>query len=82
MKERLGVLLLGLGTVYGAETTGGLMIRHTFTQSELAKMLGVSRQWINNALGQLKKAGALRIVKGRFLIQNEMLVKVPRDLVQ
>lgn len=72
---RLGILLLGLGTAYGAETEEGLLIRYAFTQSDLAKMIGVSRQWVNNALGHFQKRGAISIVKGRFLIRNRMILK-------
>lgn len=75
VEGRLGILLLALGTAYGAETEDGLLIRYTFTQTDLAKMIGVSRQWINNALGQFQKKGALSIVKGRLLIRNKMMLK-------
>ena len=75
VEGRLGILLLGLGTAYGVETADGLLIRYTFTQTDLAKMIGVSRQWVNNALGHFQKKGALTIVKGRFLIKNQLLLK-------
>lgn len=75
VEGRLGILLLGLGTAYGAETEDGLLIRYAFTQSDLAKMIGVSRQWVNNALGHFQKKGAISIVKGRFLIRNKMILK-------
>jgi predicted DNA-binding protein (UPF0251 family) len=38
-------------------------------------MIGVSRQWVNNALGHFQKKGAISIVKGRFLIRNKMILK-------
>lgn len=72
---RLGILLLGLGTCYGVETADGLLIRYAFTQTDLAKMIGVSRQWVNNALGHFQKKGALATVKGRFLIKNQSILK-------
>lgn len=75
VEGRLGILLLALGIAYGTETNDGLLIRYAFTQSDLAKMIGVSRQWVNNALGQFQKKGALSIVKGRFLIKNKMILK-------
>ena len=75
VEGRLGILLLGLGTAYGVKTDDGLLIRYAFTQSDLAKMIGVSRQWVNNALGHFQKKGALTIVKGRFLIRNELILK-------
>lgn len=75
VEGRLGILLLGLSTAYGAETEDGLLIRYAFTQSDLAKMIGVSRQWVNNALGHFQRKGALSIVKGRFLIRNKTILK-------
>lgn len=76
VEGRLGILLLGLGTAYGTKSRSGLLIRYTFTQTDLAKMIGVSRQWVNNALGHFQRKGALSIVKGRFLIKNpEILMR-------
>lgn len=75
VEGRLGILLLGLAAAYGAETEEGLLIRYAFTQSDLAKMIGVSRQWVNNALGHFQRKGALSIVKGRFLIRNKTVLK-------
>ena len=75
VEGRLGILLLGLSAAYGAETDDGLLIRYAFTQTDLAKMIGVSRQWVNNALGHFQRKGALSIVKGRFLIRNKTILK-------
>jgi CRP-like cAMP-binding protein len=76
VEGRLGILLLGLGTAYGTEVHNGLMIRYTFTQTDLARMIGVSRQWVNTALSHFRKKHALKIVKGRFLIEDpEILVQ-------
>lgn len=75
VEGRLGILLLGLGSAYGVETQDGLLIRYTFTQTDLARMIGVSRQWVNNALGHLQKKGAITIVKGRFLIKDRKFLK-------
>jgi CRP-like cAMP-binding protein len=75
VEGRLGIVLLGLATAYGAETKDGLLIRYAFTQSDLAQMIGVSRQWVNNALGQFQRKGAISIVKGRLLIKNKLILK-------
>jgi CRP/FNR family cyclic AMP-dependent transcriptional regulator len=75
VEGRLGILLLALGTTYGVETPDGLLIRNTFTQTDLAKMIGVSRQWVNNALRHFQKKGAVATVNGRFLIKNQLLLK-------
>lgn len=59
VEGRLGILLLGLGSAYGTEVHNGLMIRYTFTQTDLARMIGVSRQWVNIALSQFRKKKTL-----------------------
>jgi CRP/FNR family transcriptional regulator, cyclic AMP receptor protein len=67
---RLAALLVGLGTAYGAGTSEGLLIRYPFTQSDLAEMIGSTRQWVNHTLGEFQANGVLSISHGRVLIRN------------
>ena len=67
---RLSVLLLSLSNVYGINRPDGVLIRHAFTQTDLGRMVGVSRQWVNTALGRLQKENAISVVRGRFLIRD------------
>jgi CRP-like cAMP-binding protein len=68
---RLRILLLGLGAAYGRTTKDGIQIQYRFTQSDLANMIGVTRQWLNNALGQFKKKGILTIGDGLITVRNQ-----------
>jgi CRP/FNR family cyclic AMP-dependent transcriptional regulator len=67
---RLAALLVGLGTAYGVETPEGLLIRHPFTQTDLAEMIGSTRQWVNHTLGHFQTRGVLSTVQGRILIRD------------
>lgn len=67
---RLAVLLVALGSAYGLDTPQGLLIRHPFTQTDLAEMIGSSRQWVNRTLGQFQTQGVLGKLGGRILIRN------------
>jgi CRP/FNR family transcriptional regulator, cyclic AMP receptor protein len=67
---RLAALLVGLGTAYGLETREGLLIRLPFTQTDLAEMIGSTRQWVNRKLGLFQARGILRVVRGRIVIQD------------
>jgi CRP/FNR family transcriptional regulator, cyclic AMP receptor protein len=70
VEGRLCMMLLGLGAAYGVESGDGILIAHAFTQADLAKMVGVSRQWLNSALGQLQKRDVLAIIDGKILIRD------------
>lgn len=67
---RLAGLLVALGAAYGLETPDGLLIRHPFTQSDLAEMIGSTRQWVNRTLGQFQASGVLSMLHGRILIRD------------
>ena len=67
---RLGALLVGLGKAYGLDTPDGLLIRHAFTQTDLARMIGASRQWVNRTLGKFQTTGVLKMLQGRILIRD------------
>ena len=68
---RLAALLVGLGSAYGLETPKGLLIRHPFTQTDLAEMIGSSRQWVNHTLREFQTRGILSMLRGRILIQDQ-----------
>jgi len=67
---RLAALLVALGSAYGLDTPQGLLIGHPFTQTDLAEMIGSSRQWVNRTLGQFQTRGVLGRLRGRILIRN------------
>ncbi|MFB3078120.1 MAG: Crp/Fnr family transcriptional regulator, partial [Lysobacterales bacterium] len=50
VQQRLVKLLLMLGDIYGEDGPDGTVIKHSITQSDLATLVGASRQWTNKVL--------------------------------
>jgi len=59
VQQRLVKLLLMLGDIYGEESPGGIVIKHSITQSNLATLVGASRQWTNKVLANLNARGLI-----------------------
>jgi CRP/FNR family transcriptional regulator, cyclic AMP receptor protein len=57
VRERLAKLLVILCEIYGDVGDTGIVIRHTISQSELATLVGASRQWTNRTLAALREEG-------------------------
>lgn len=70
---KLGTLcsmLIRLGNTYGIEKDGRILISKKLTNSELADMIGTTRESVNRILGDLKKAGAISYEDGHIVIQD------------
>ena len=65
---RLATLLLRLAELYGDRYDDAVVIRYNFTQSDLAAMVGATRQWVSTALGALQREGIVRLQKRRLYI--------------
>lgn len=68
--ERLQRLLLFLATVYGIEGDDGVMIGVSFTQGELASLIGATRQWVTVQLSRLQNEGILRYNRGIIVVRK------------
>ncbi|MFD1330887.1 Crp/Fnr family transcriptional regulator [Methylopila musalis] len=66
--ERISGLLEHLGELYGVRTEHGLEIQFPITGSEIADMVGVSRQWVTMGLKKLQAAGAIELQRGKITI--------------
>ncbi|UQX89047.1 Crp/Fnr family transcriptional regulator [Jatrophihabitans telluris] len=76
---RLAKLMLRLERQYGQPVGQDLFVQHNLTQSDLAAILGSSRETINKALREFTKRGWARISVGSFVIQNrERLIQRSR----
>jgi CRP/FNR family transcriptional regulator len=73
-RERLVVALIEIGSKFGVRDSRGLILNLPMTQTDLADLLGASRQKINEYWGELVRLGAV-INLGR------QLVVVPDKLV-
>lgn len=65
---RLANRLLNLATLHGRHSRGGIEFR--IAQSELAKFLGVTRQYVNEKLNAWKSEGWVSLTYGKLVIRN------------
>lgn len=68
VSQRLPHLLHLLSEMYGVEENGVTVIRHCFNQSDIAALLGTSRQWTNKAMVELRQRGLVTVEQGRITI--------------
>jgi CRP-like cAMP-binding protein len=78
LEERLARFLL-LSLRNEPETPGRRTpLELGYSQSELAQLLGASRQKLNTALGALEKSGAIRRTADRLFCDRALLTKIAR----
>lgn len=68
--DRMAHLLLQLGKLYGENTPQGVTISHLFSQEDLARMVGASRQWVNQTLKDFQTSGLISIDHRRITLVN------------
>ncbi len=66
--SRLARKLLELAQGHGCVTAEGVKIDMTLTQSDLASLIGATRESTNKALGNLKRAGVIRMEQNQITI--------------
>jgi CRP-like cAMP-binding protein len=59
-----------LADLYGTPTPKGMAIRYHFSQEDLANMIGVTRQWVSNALCRLQKEQVIEHRNRNLLIRD------------
>ena len=68
--ETLAHLLLILAAEQGPADSGDVLLDQRYTQEELAKMVGATRQWVTTTLSRMKREGLLDVVNARIRIRN------------
>ena len=68
LDRRLAAMLQTLGLLYGQLEPQGLSLQVRLSQNDLAAMLGVSRQTMNRALGQMIDSGVIQTCYNRITI--------------
>jgi CRP/FNR family cyclic AMP-dependent transcriptional regulator len=68
--DRLAKLLLMMGNLYGDEVDGAVVIKHRISQTDLATLVGASRQWTNKALAKLRDEGVISMDGRRILLHD------------
>lgn len=57
VEPRLAKLLLMLAEIYGVPSQNGIVIKHRINQSDIATLVGASRQWTNKMLKKFQNLG-------------------------
>ena len=70
ISERLAQLLLHLASTYGFTEPDGVLIAASFTQGELAHLVGATRQWVTMNMRRLQNAGVLDYRRGMIVIRR------------
>lgn len=66
--SRLGLALQNLCLMHGRRTEGGTLVRIRLTHSDIAEMVGASRQWITRSLQRLRRAGIIDCTGRRIVV--------------
>ena len=69
-EERICGVLLALVDCFGIEDDDGILIDLSLTHEDLASMVGVSRQFANGALNNIKNAGIIDLGNRRIVVTD------------
>jgi CRP-like cAMP-binding protein len=64
-----------MADLYGEEVDGNIVISHQINQTDLATLVGASRQWTNKALARLREAGVISIEGCRILLLDSKALR-------
>jgi CRP/FNR family cyclic AMP-dependent transcriptional regulator len=76
LRERLAGALLELATKFGAEDARGRLLTLKLTHSDLAELVGASRQRITEQLSEFERSGVIIRDGRRLIIVTEQLLAV------
>lgn len=72
--QRLAQLLLHLADTYGVTEPDGVLIGAAFSHSDLAHMVGATRQWVTISLHRLQEKGVLSTRGARIVVHRTDLL--------
>lgn len=74
-KTRLKEFLKELGEDFGYSNkiSGDVVVKHPYTQKDMATLIGTSRPTLNILLNELKEEGFLQFSRGEILLKNNNL---------
>lgn len=67
---RLAHLLLSLGERFGQRQPSGIVVQHDLTQSEMAQIVGASRESVNKALSEFEHRGLISVEVGTVTLKD------------
>jgi CRP/FNR family cyclic AMP-dependent transcriptional regulator len=68
--ERLKRLVIFLATVYGMKGDDGITIAASLTHTELASLIGSTRQWVTTQFARLEESGILSYNRGLIVVRD------------
>jgi CRP/FNR family transcriptional regulator len=68
--QRISEVLLALADRFGVQSPHGVLIDLKLTHEDLASMSGVSRQYANITIGELRKRGLVRVEKRAIILTD------------
>ena len=74
--ERVCGVLLALGETFGARSDGSIVIDLHLTHSDLAAMVGTSRQTMNVTLHDLERKGMISMQNRKITVTNEEELRI------
>ena len=79
LRGRLARKLHELAIAHGEQTKAGILIGLRLSQSELAQMLGVTREAVNKQLHAWVEKNVLRLDKGKVVVRDMKALKRAAD---
>ncbi len=70
VKTRLVDFILDMANEYGQKVGDETLIRHAFTQKDIADLIGASRQTVTTLLNDFKEANLIYFDRKRILVRN------------
>ena len=75
--ERLVQLLIILGETCGRRDAGRLVIERKITHSELASIIGATRQWVTTTLDRFQQQGIVSVARQAIVVERpDLLAKL------
>src|ERR1035437_2268831 len=68
--RRVISILIYIAKYFGEESKSGIIVRHRFTQQDIATLVGVTRETASNELVKLEKEGLIKYVEHAMLFEN------------
>lgn len=72
---RVGKRLAALARDHGTRVEGGVLVRASITQEDLARMVGTSRETVNKVIGRMTARGLLRVEGRMYLIPDPLALE-------
>jgi CRP-like cAMP-binding protein len=76
VKTRLVEFIKELADERGEKRADYTVIKHPFTQKDIADLIGASRQTVSTLLNEFSEKGLIKITRGKFLMYNTFLNRI------